>query len=395
MSELASQPGRGQRWASALVVAMIALGLIGGLATPSADASDWSPPQTVWVESARQTVDGLFLEAWRGNQSFFGMPISEEFTANVPISSTKSKKLTVQYFENLAIAYSPNDKRGADWTVHALPLGSAAYQVDKATILKKQRLASSGSCGKVAAANCRRFAETGHTVRWGFKDYWELNGGEPMLGLPISEEFVGLDGWTTQYFERAVLLWKKNKDVKPRAIGRETVARKDLNVKKVNQPDGIPVYDEALFQPPVIEEATGGYDPGFGPGPQQGTYKEIVVSISQQTMWAYENGELVTASLVSTGTGNVPETVTPIGYYSVLVKYDVQTMEGTISDEYYNVPDVPYVMYFDNLGNALHGTYWHSNFGSPMSHGCVNLPMDIAAFLYGWAPEGTAVSVIG
>ncbi len=91
----------------------------------------------------------------------------------------------------------------------------------------------------------------------------------------------------------------------------------------------------------------------------------------------------------------MPETVTPVGYFSVLTKYDVQTMEGTISDEYYLVPDVPYVMYFDNLGNALHGTYWHNNFGTPMSHGCVNLPMDVAAFLYDWAPIGTAVTVLG
>lgn len=45
-----------------------------------------------------------------------------------------------------------------------------------------------------------RFHRNRHTVRWGFKDYWELNGGEPMLGLPIGQEFVGPDGWTTQYF---------------------------------------------------------------------------------------------------------------------------------------------------------------------------------------------------
>ena len=49
----------------------------------------------------------------------------------------------------------------------------------------------------------------------------------------------------------------------------------------------------------------------------------------------------------------------------MLAKFDAQTMEGTISGEYYRVEDVPYVMYFDNIGNAIHGTYWHSNFGAP------------------------------
>lgn len=131
-----------------------------------------------------------------------------------------------------------------------------------------------------------------------------------------------------------------------------------------------------------------------GPGQIQGTWKEIVVSISDQYLWAYEGGELVTSSLVSTGTAEVPETVTPIGYHSIIAKYDKQTMEGTISGEYYRVEDVPYVMYFDDLGNALHGTYWHNNFGTPMSHGCVNLPMDVAAFVYEWAAYGTAVTVI-
>ena len=119
-----------------------------------------------------------------------------------------------------------------------------------------------------------------------------------------------------------------------------------------------------------------------------------MVSISAQAMWAYENGELVRSSYVSTGTAEVLETTTPIGYWSILTKFDVQDMEGTISDEYYFVDDVPDVMYFDNLGNALHGTYWHSNFGTPMSHGCVNLPLDVASWMYDWAPIGTAVSII-
>ena len=51
-------------------------------------------------------------------------------------------------------------------------------------------------------------------------------------------------------------------------------------------------------------------------------------------------------------------------------------------------------MCFDNLGDDLHGKYLHNNFGTPMSHGCVNLPMDVAAWMYEWAPIGTLVTVI-
>jgi lipoprotein-anchoring transpeptidase ErfK/SrfK len=53
---------------------------------------------------------------------------------------------------------------------------------------------------------------------------------------------------------------------------------------------------------------------------------------------------------------------------------------------------VPYSMYFYQ-GYALHGTYWHSNFGQPMSHGCVNLRTADAEWLYQFAPVGTAVRV--
>ncbi|MBA3416585.1 MAG: L,D-transpeptidase [Chloroflexia bacterium] len=130
-----------------------------------------------------------------------------------------------------------------------------------------------------------------------------------------------------------------------------------------------------------------------GPGPQVGAWKEIVVSLGQQSVWAYEGGEVVKASLVSTGTGAVPEAVTPLGTFQILTKYDIQDMEGNIGG-YYFVPDVPDVMYIDNLGNALHGTYWHDNFGTPMSHGCINLPLDVAAWVYDWAPIGTAVTVV-
>ena len=77
----------------------------------------------------------------------------------------------------------------------------------------------------------------------------------------------------------------------------------------------------------------------------------------------------------------------------MLVKLESQTMSGVIGGEYYNVPDVPWVMYFTNEGHALHGTYWHNNFGNTMSHGCVNLPMDVAEWMYGWADIGMRVEI--
>jgi lipoprotein-anchoring transpeptidase ErfK/SrfK len=119
--------------------------------------------------------------------------------------------------------------------------------------------------------------------------------------------------------------------------------------------------------------------------------KTIVISIRHQMLWAYKGDQVVLSSSVSTGRAGFD---TPVGSFSVLTKLPSQTMEGVIGGEYYNVPDVPWVLYFTNSGHALHGTYWHSNFGTPMSHGCVNLPLDVAAWLYTWAPVGTPVLVI-
>jgi lipoprotein-anchoring transpeptidase ErfK/SrfK len=68
-------------------------------------------------------------------------------------------------------------------------------------------------------------------------------------------------------------------------------------------------------------------------------------------------------------------------------------MEGTIGGEYYNVPDVPNTQYFTNVGHAIHGAYWHNNFGAVMSHGCVNLPLGFDAWLFGWTSIGTRVEI--
>ena len=131
-----------------------------------------------------------------------------------------------------------------------------------------------------------------------------------------------------------------------------------------------------------------------GPGRWQSGDKEIVVSLGAQRLWAYEGEQIVLTTLVSTGTAETPEVATPIGHWQILVKLPMETMTGTIDGKPYEVDDVPYVMYFTNEGHALHGTYWHNNFGTPMSHGCVNLPMDVAEWMFRWAPEGTAVTII-
>ena len=94
---------------------------------------------------------------------------------------------------------------------------------------------------------------------------------------------------------------------------------------------------------------------------------------------------MVNSFVVSTGTWQFP-TVT--GQYHIYVKYLYSDMAGPG----YYLPDVPYTMYFYK-GYGIHGTYWHNNFGTPMSHGCVNMITSEAGWVYNWASVGTLVNV--
>ena len=111
----------------------------------------------------------------------------------------------------------------------------------------------------------------------------------------------------------------------------------------------------------------------------------IDVDLSNQAVYAYEGDVMVNSFIVSTGTWLHP---TVVGQYKIYVKYRYANMHGPG----YFLPDVPYVMYFYK-GYGLHGTYWHSNFGTPMSHGCINLRTDDAGWLFQWASVGTTVNV--
>jgi len=111
----------------------------------------------------------------------------------------------------------------------------------------------------------------------------------------------------------------------------------------------------------------------------------IDVDLTGQVLTAYEGDTPVRVTLVSTGIRYMP---TPVGQFRIWIKLQYDDMAGPG----YYLPDVPYTMYF-YASYALHGTYWHDNFGHPMSHGCVNLPTPEAEWLFHWADVGTLVNI--
>lgn len=111
----------------------------------------------------------------------------------------------------------------------------------------------------------------------------------------------------------------------------------------------------------------------------------IDVDLSQQRLYAYAGDTLMRSFVVSTGTWQTP-TVT--GKYKVWIKLRSTDMSGPG----YYVPNVPFTMYFYK-GYGIHGTYWHNNFGTPMSHGCVNMTIPDAEWVYNFSVVGTVVNV--
>jgi lipoprotein-anchoring transpeptidase ErfK/SrfK len=111
----------------------------------------------------------------------------------------------------------------------------------------------------------------------------------------------------------------------------------------------------------------------------------IHVDLATQTVHAYQGNEIVRSFIASTGK---PSTPTVTGTYKVWIKLRSTDMRGPG----YHLRNVPYVMYFYR-GYGLHGTYWHNDFGTPRSAGCVNMVTEEAAWLYDFASVGTVVNV--
>lgn len=122
--------------------------------------------------------------------------------------------------------------------------------------------------------------------------------------------------------------------------------------------------------------------------------KHILVDRSDQMLYAYEGDELFMETAISTGLELSP---TPRGNFTIFRKTPSRYMQGPLpylaNSDYYDLPGVPWNLYFTEGGAVIHGAYWHESFGQPYSHGCVNLAPNIARQLYEWAELGTPVVV--
>lgn len=370
-------------------------------------------PVQVYFPETRHSLRGYFLDYWRANggAETYGLPISEPFPSANGYYSQAFENGIFQFVLEMVWTDLPS--------VTLMPIGRTSLESRVDTFRNDGRRGfgggdrrsaawksvSSEGVSAVAAINAGGiWSETsGHTIMGPIYDWYMAHEGSYYLGQPISQP-VRERGLTVQYFEGGLLLQERDDEVRMAPLAREMSASLGIDTTPVDGA-GIPVYDEYLFLPYGNPNPMGDL---LAPGK-----KMIEISISQQRLWAYQGSTVVSSTLVSTG---LSPNDTELGWFHVRYKLESQDMAGTVdssgavvalgqeaadgagsgdqaNQSAYVVEDVPNVMYFNYDAEALHGAYWHNNFGNRMSHGCVNLPLDMASFLYGWAPLGTVVWV--
>lgn len=355
----------------------------------------------VYVKNSGHTLQGAMLDYWRANGGsfLFGDPVSEPFAAPNGYYS--------QAFERGILQYRPEFLYTVDPIVRLMPIGRMAMidrlrrsstwrrDITVAAELWQRRPSASRAVEAVLADGGIFVEETGHTLSGEILAWYAFNEGAFYFGLPLSEP-VTEKGITSQWFEGGLV------EAGPDGVTLAPLGRamaEILGVDTGRAPEaGLPHYDELVFWTAANPNPLG--DP-YATGA-----KWVEVSLSEQQLTAYHGTTPISSTHISTGLDPNP---TEIGMFHVRLKYPLQDMKGFTSATgeviamgdagapadaiEYSVKDVPHVLYFNLQGEALHGTYWHGNFGQPMSHGCVNLPLDFAAWIYGWAPLGTGVWV--
>ncbi len=109
--------------------------------------------------------------------------------------------------------------------------------------------------------------------------------------------------------------------------------------------------------------------------------KRILIELGKQQLTCFEGKEAIFDTRLSSG---LPGMVTPQGIHRVLQKVHTTRMTGGVGRNYYDLPGIGFVTYFTPKGVAIHGTYWHNDYGRQRSHGCVNVPTAASQWIYRW-----------
>jgi len=244
-----------------------------------------------------------------------------------------------------------------------------------------------------------RYVSYVEVQRYNGKPYVRLRSGEWMRAAPIA--FSTFQGLLFRETPRHDFGW-----IVDLAGPAEVRAAPGYNARKTGQVlkryQVVPIYtvktvagmDWYMIGPDAWIERTFIRQVRVNPNPPQGVSGErwIEVNLYDQTLAVYENRQLVFATLIASG--GEPFYTRP-GLFQIYKKKPTETMSGAFAadrSDYYYLEDVPWTMYFDEA-RALHGAYWRAWFGFPQTHGCVNMSLGDAHWLFEWAHEGDWVWV--
>jgi len=183
--------------------------------------------------------------------------------------------------------------------------------------------------------------------------------------------FVLLLAFLTIFFSQA------SKEVKSRLAG-ETIIQRD---GRFNSSEALAIFHNQFISPPSREIAFRKEVKVLSAGTEKDRWIEI--DLTNQRLRAHENEKIIYDFSISSGK---PWTPTITGNFRIWSKFKYNKMSGgsRALGTYYYLPNVPFTMYFHN-DYGIHGTYWHNNFGHPMSHGCVNMRTPDVEKLFYWA----------
>lgn len=349
-------------WLRGLLATIIAVSALAWIVTPQPAAANelFSPDaEQIFFEQTGHVLGGVFLEAWPdiGGIDRTGQPISPP----VLIGET-----WVQWFE-FARLEVPN---GQAWIENVTFAPAGALYAEKIGY-KHWHPAFQPVSG--AGEGARYFEETRHSLANAMLEAWSNNDYETKLGMPISEEFkVGNSVY--QFFERGAFAWTEGEGITLVPIGILDATVQGQLAPAQEKPEIATLWNRVEFH--RSHPASGEF--------------WIDINLSTYTLTAYVGTDIVLQSAVVTGASVSP---TAQGEFYVNWKLESQTMEGVGWDGTpYRQEGVPWVMYFFE-DFAIHGAYWRNGFGYAASHGCVNLPVDVAEQLYHMTPYGTRVIV--
>lgn len=366
------------------------------------------------------SVRGTMLDYWRANGAapVYGHPISEPFASADGYYS--------QAFERAVFQYRPEYVDTNDPYIRLMSIGSVALQarhgfhtIDGRRVAGQRDLAPWSKLDAhdpdvtaIVNKGGTYVADTGHTISGQMLDWYKTHEGNFYLGNPLTEPLLE-EGVTVQYFEGGMLHQVDKNTVALAPIVPSIASQLGIDTKPVEQ-GNLPAYSEDLFANLGVQPSQDDLDNSGqtdDPWPQiigdlstPGRHWVEVSLSSPETLWAYQSQTQVMTTYVSTG---LDPNVTAPGLFHVRWRFSMESMQGFVGSNgevdgfgdippaqggtHWSVPNIPNVMYFNTDAEALHGCYWHNNFSNPMSHGCVNLPLKVAAWMFGWAPLGTMV----